>query len=263
MIQINLLPGSAGKSGRGGGASFTSAFSGLSDQFEDKFLIGAVSTSVVALLAIAGMFLYQSHQSNTLNQRETDAARDSARFSTVLLARRKAESTRDSVYQQLAIIKSIDDSRYIWPHLLEEINLALPPYTWLTSIEQTSQVMTAASPNADTSAAGKAKADSLKKKGAGDTAGVAKRNRMRADSLINGDASAITFRIIGQTVDIQALTRFMTTLEASPFIRNVQLTRSNAIVVNSQPVTEFQLEAQSQVPAPSVLRTVPLSIAVH
>ena len=45
---------------------------------------------------------------------------------------------RDSLYQQVAIIKSIDDSRYLWPHLLEEISNALPQYTWLTIVTQTS-----------------------------------------------------------------------------------------------------------------------------
>lgn len=264
MIEINLLPGGAGKAGRSGGSSLSSAFSGLGEQFSDRFLVGAVGAGIVAVLAIAGLFLYQTHEASALNDREATAARDSARFSAVLIARRKAETTRDSVYQQLAIIKSIDDSRYLWPHLLEEINLALPQYTWLTSIEQTSAVSTAANPNsADTTAAGKAKADSAKKLQPADPVAVAKRNRMHADSLFNGNASTIGFRIVGQTVDIQALTRFMTSLEASPFIHNVQLTRSNAVAVGNQPVTEFQLEAQTQVPPSSAVRTVPLSIAVH
>ncbi|HXC25674.1 MAG TPA: PilN domain-containing protein [Gemmatimonadaceae bacterium] len=266
MIEINLLPGGERRSKRRGGSSpLSTAVAGINRQLSDRFLIGAVAAAVVSLAAIAGMFLYQSHQASVLNDREMDAARDSARFSAVLLARKHSEMTRDSVYQQLAIIKSIDDSRYVWPHILEEINMALPPYTWLTSIEQTSALQTAASPNSgDTTAAGKAKADSAKKQQAPtDPATAARRNRLHADSLLNGNASATAFRIIGQTVDIQALTRFMTTLEASPFIRNVQLTRSNLITAGNQSVTEFQLEAETQVPSSSVIHTIPLSIAVH
>jgi hypothetical protein len=71
-------------------------------------------------------------------ERERRAVEDSTRFKVVLAAKTKAEATRDSLYQQVAIIKSIDASRYLWPHLLDEISSSLPPYTWLTSVSQTS-----------------------------------------------------------------------------------------------------------------------------
>jgi Tfp pilus assembly protein PilN len=263
MIEINLLPGSAHKK-QGGGSAFSPsmALAGFNEQFSDKYLLGAVCAGIIGLAAIAGMYFYQTHQAQVLDDREAVVARDSARFAAVLVARRHSETTRDSVYQQLAIIKSIDDSRYVWPHLLEEINLALPPYTWLTSVEQTSAITTEASPDSDTTAAGKAKTDTAKKK-VSDPAALSKRRRLHADSLFNGAALSTSFRIIGQTVDIQALTRFMKSLEASPFIKNVQLTRSNLVTVGSQPVTEFQLQAETDTPPSSVLQTVPLSIAVH
>ena len=57
-----------------------------------------------------------------LEARETKAMKDSAQFSAVLNAKAKAEATRDSLYQQIAIIKSIDDSRYLWSHLMYEIS---------------------------------------------------------------------------------------------------------------------------------------------
>ena len=65
--------------------------------------------------------------------------KDSAQFSAVLNAKARAEATRDSLYQQIAIIKSIDDSRYLWSHLMYEISNALPQYTWLREVTQTSQ----------------------------------------------------------------------------------------------------------------------------
>jgi Tfp pilus assembly protein PilN len=68
----------------------------------------------------------------------------------------------------------------------------------------------------------------------------------------------VTFRILGQTVDIQALTRFMKALEASPFIQNVQLTRSELVLSEGKEVTQFLLEAESQTPPPFVVKTVPL-----
>ena len=73
----------------------------------------------------------------------------------------------------------------------------------------------------------------------------------------------MTFRITGQTVDVQALTQFMKNLEASPFIKNVQLTRSDLVTADNKEVTEFQLEAQTEIARPRLLQMAPLSIAVH
>ena len=68
------------------------------------------------------------------------------------------------------------------------------------------------------------------------------------------------FRLVGHTVDIQALTLFMKTLEASPFIQNVQLTRSDLVIVDGKEVTEFQLEAESQKPPPFLVKTVAMTV---
>ena len=262
MIEINLLPGAKRTTRRGIDFAPGAAIASLGANFKDKYLIFAVVGIVAGLGGIAGMYLIQSKQQSAVETRESAAATDSARFAAVLTARSHAETTRDSVYQQLAIIKSIDDTRYTWPHLLEAVNLAVPQYTWLVSITQTSAVTTTAATVGDTSAAGKAKADSLRKAGGIKQASSASR-KARADSLFNGVANTMTFRIVGQTVDVQALTQFMKNLEASPFIKNVQLTRSDLVTAEGKEVTEFQLEAQTDVPPANVLRTVPLSIAVR
>ena len=87
--------------------------------------------------------------------------------------------------------------------------------------------------------------------------------KARADSLF-ADAKTVRFKIVGHTVDIQALTRFMKSLEASPFIQNVQLTRSDLVQAEGKEVTEFMLEAETQPPPPFAIKTVPLVVsAVH
>ena len=264
MIEVNLLPGARRTTRQRVNFSPAQALSGLGAGFKDRYLVFGVAGAVAGLAAIAGMYLYQSRQQSSIDVRESAAASDSARFAAVLKARAQAELTRDSVYQQLAIIKSIDDTRYTWPHILEAVNLAVPQYTWLVSITQTSPITTTAAPAAsDTSAAARARADSAKKQGALASSSAAAGRRAHADSLFNGVASAVSFRIVGQTVDVQALTQFMKNLEASPFIKNVQLTRSDLVTADNKEVTEFQLEAQTEVPPANLLRTVPLSIAVH
>ena len=61
-------------------------------------------------------------------------------------------------------------------------------------------------------------------------------------------------------MDIQALTLFMKTLEASPFIQNVQLTRSDIVSSEGKDVTEFTLEAASQTPHPFLIKSVSLAV---
>jgi Tfp pilus assembly protein PilN len=245
MIQVNLLPGAASHSQRGEfdmGALLSSATAGI----KDKYLLGAVGTATTVVLAVGLMFMSQGSRERTLTAREVKAMADSSQFKIVLEAKARAEATRDSLYQQVAIIKSIDDSRYLWPHLLEEISNALPQYTWLTNVQQTS-----APPSSVASDSSAAKPGAAAKKKTD-----LKARKARADSVLAAASRATRFRIVGHTVDIQALTLFMKTLEASPFIRNVQLTRSDMAVSDGKEVTEFQLEAESQVPPQFLIKTV-------
>lgn len=260
MIQINLLPGDKNKRRRTstGSAKFDprALFAGLTDKISDKFLLGAVGASVFSLLVIGVMFVSQSARASNLEEAELKAVKDSTQFSAVLTAKARASATRDSLYQQIAIIKSIDDSRYLWSHLMYEVSNALPQYTWLRGIQQTSPPRSAASLDsaalkteaADTATSAKARADRA----------IARKARAEAQLAL---AKQIKFRLVGQTVDIQALTRFMKSLEASPFIQNVQLTRSDLVVNDSKEVTEFTLEAESQTPPAFAIKTVPLIVS--
>src|SRR5688572_11848788 len=137
MIQVNLLPGTSSRSRDRSfdlGGMLSSATAGI----RDKYMLAAVGSSGTVVLAVGLLFMSQSNLERSLTERERVAMQDSARYKVVLAAREKAEATRDSLYQQVAIIKSIDDSRFLWPHLLEEISNALPQYTWLTLVTQTS-----------------------------------------------------------------------------------------------------------------------------
>jgi Tfp pilus assembly protein PilN len=249
MIQVNLLPGNPSKS-RGSEFNLSGMVSGAVSSVHDKFLIAAVGTVASAVLIVGFLFMGQQSRERTLTEREQKAVQDSARYKVVLMAKAKAEATRDSLYQQVAIIKSIDDSRYLWPHLLEEISNALPQYTWLTVVTQTS-----APPSS-------AVQDTTKRNSAPPSAKepTPAQKKARADSVLAAASRSTRFRIVGHTVDMQALTLFMKTLEASPFIQNVQITRSDLVLVDGKEVTEFQLEAESQKPPAFLVRTVAMAV---
>lgn len=254
MIKVNLLPGAGGKSQGGNSFDFSGFVSNATSGVRDKFLLGAVATVSAVVLSVALLFMGQQSKERTLVERERKAIEDSTRFKVVLAAKANAEAARDSLYQQVAIIKSIDASRFLWPHLLDEISNALPAYTWLRSVTQTS----APPSSVATDSATAAKAVAARKAGKAKPPD-AKTRKSHADSVLAVASRSTKFRVVGHTVDIQALTLFMKTLEASPFIQNVQLTRSDMVTSDSKEVTEFQLEAESQVPPPFLIKSVSLS----
>ena len=267
MIEINLLPGDGKKKRKATTTSRKFEFNlkppawlaGLTENMADKYMLGGLGTAAAAVALMVLMFISQTARTALLEARETKAVKDSAQYGAVLNAKAKAEATRDSLYQQIAIIKSIDDSRYLWSHLMYEISNALPQYTWLTQITQTSAPRSAAA--VDTAAV-KVSSDSTKSP-AQRAAERSRAKKQRSDSLL-ATAKDLKFKIVGHTVDIQALTRFMKSLEASPFIQNVQLTRSDLVLAEGKEVTEFTLAAQTQAPPAFVIKTVPLIVsAVH
>ncbi len=250
MIEINLLPGS-GKKARGKSTSFAfgGVLSGIIAQVKDPYLMGAAALVILSAVATVGLWGLQQSTSSRLDRELQTAVQDSIRFGLMIKERRKVLAQRDEVLGQLSMIKTIDDNRFTWPHIMDEVSRALPPYTWLTSMAQTSAVPAppGSEPPAPAAVPGRPAAP------AGVTAQAA------ADSV----PTRLTFRLIGQTVDIQALTRFMKDLEASPFIEDIQLIKSVTIIVEQREVTEFQLDAAWEVPDPSVIRTVPVSLAVR
>jgi Tfp pilus assembly protein PilN len=241
MIEINLLPGS-GKKGKskGGGSSVDmgAAFRGFASKVTDPFLLGAVASGVLAAAAIGALYTQQLTRQKSLEEKERRAVKDSIQYAVVVKSIRRAQAQRDSVVRQLNIIKVIDNNRFVWPHVMDEVSRALPPYTWLTSLQQT-----------NVSGAPDGSAPKPHKKGE------------NADSA--AAAQPVQLQIIGNTVDIQALTRFMKALEASPFLEGVTLVKTTVIPVEGKEVTEFQLTGTYQQPDSALVKRVPISLSVR
>ena len=106
----------------------------MSGRLRDKFLIGAIVGVVVGVGAVAGSVLRRRPRTDaTLAERAEDRRR---RFhalcelsSRIAIAPRRS---RDTLLRQVNIIRSLDEDRYVWPHVIDEISRALPQYTWLT-----------------------------------------------------------------------------------------------------------------------------------
>jgi Tfp pilus assembly protein PilN len=155
--------------------------------------------------------------------------------------------------RQLQIIRTIDENRYNWAHILDEVSRALPAYTWLTVMEQTTTAPLP--PGVDTLSAERQAV------GAGAAAKKKASEEAKVDTI--NVHPPLGFRVVGQTVDIQALTMFMRQLEGSPFIQKVTLSKSEIVIVEGKDVTQFELSAEYEVPPPGVVRTTPLVVPVR
>jgi len=249
MIEINLLPGAGKKKSRGGGGGgpkmdIGAMVANLRERIRQPWLIAAIATTAVALVVVGGLFVTQNARETRVTKAVQEAEHDSTKYASVLKEREMAESKRDTVLRSLNLIRAIDDDRFIWPHVMQEVSKHLPPYTWIvsmgiTGVPQGSQAVTTVSAPA---------ADGGKRKRA-------------LPTVIARDS--IRIRLIGNTVDIQALTRFMKELESSPFLEQVQLAKSERANDNGKEVTQFQLDMMYTRPDPSQVSRVPLAVSVR
>ena len=240
MIEINLLPGS-GKKQRSTGFNFSAIAGQAVSRVKDPFMIAAAVSIVAAVGAVGFLHLSQTQRATELTERERRAVQDSTRYVAVLRERNRALAQRDSVQRQLEIIKTIDNDRFVWAHVMDEVSRALPPYTWLKSIVQTATV----APPSPAPAPAPAKRE----------------NGKLAPPPPPAPAPALKFQLAGNTVDIQALTRFMKLLESSPFVKNVTIAKAELVTLEGKEVQEFLLEAEYERPDASVIATVPVTLS--
>jgi Tfp pilus assembly protein PilN len=243
MIEINLLPGAKKAKASGGGTSINFAAIGaaISAKVKDKYLAAAVITTAVALAAIGLLFSMQRAREGELREQEAKQVQDSSRYAVVLRDRAHAQARRDSVFLQLAIIRAIDEDRFIWPHIMEEVSRALPIYTWL-------QTLALSGPAQGLNPAAAVKTPPP------DTGKV---RRPRRDPVIPRDT--VRIQMVGRTVDLQAFTRFMRSLEDSPFLEGVTLRQSVPAVLNNREHYVFTLELMYTRPDTLLLRRAPFS----
>jgi Tfp pilus assembly protein PilN len=239
MITVNLRPGQKRK--RAG----TNPFKGMLDSFrdlgtrvKDPLLLAAVGGWVCVLAWLGFIYLNTTRQLFTLEPRLEQARSENRRFKTFLADKRRQEKIRDSLLAQITVIRNVDGDRYIWPHLLDEVTKALPAYTWLVDMGPTGAQPNAAPPPPKT------KADSA------------------ADSSA-AVAPPLTFQLNGRTIDIQAYTRFLRQLEASPWIENVIPVSAQTVVEKERPVTAFSIRATFSRADSAYIRTAPFSQSVR
>ncbi|HEX6992073.1 MAG TPA: PilN domain-containing protein [Gemmatimonadales bacterium] len=244
MINVNLRPGRKHKSaGANPFKGMAERFSGLGGKVKDPLLLGAVAAWVIAIGFLGATWVMTQRQLHAVEPKLEQARSEHQRFKTFLAQKHKQELIRDSLLAQISTIRTVDGDRYVWPHVLDEVSRALPAYTWLTLVTMETPVPAAPAPAPKPGASPAAKADST------------------ADSV--AVQLPLGFRVEGRTVDIQAYTRFLRQLEASPWIQNVTPVSAQTVVEKERPVTAFVIKAEFRRADSAYIRTVPLSESVR
>ncbi len=236
MIEINLLPGR--KIPRAG-FSFAkldvrSALASLRTNVRDPWLAAAIGAWVVLVAGGGGMFLVTRTRLAGVEERLEAVRAEKRRFDVVIAQKRQAERMRDSLARELGVIQAIDADRYVWPHVLDQVAKALPPYTWLTDVGTTAPL-----PIASAAVPAPATGDTL------------------------GTPAVVQVAITGRTVDMQAYTTFLRQLAQSPWFADVTPQQSSTVIEADRPVTAFNVTLRYRQADSVYLKTVPLIQSVR
>lgn len=239
MITVNLRPDLKRKRARAPLTGVLDSFRGVGGKVKDPLLLACAVSWVGVLGWLGYVVVSTTAELNALEPRLEATRSEHKRFKAFLAEKRHQETIRDSLVAQIGVIRTVDGDRYVWAHLMDEVTKALPAYTWLVDM---GNVTPAAAP-----------------------AGAAPAADAKGDSTAAGPfvSPPVVFNVNGRTVDIQAYTRFLRQLEASPWIADVTPVSAQTVVEKERPVTAFTIRATYREADSAYIRTVPLSESVR
>ncbi len=218
-IEINLLPGSKKK--RGGLSFEMPDIQELLKQFNDPLLLGAIGAWVIGLGAVGTIWIMEKDTTAGLEPELARLRQEERQFTDLINDRDRQVALRDTLRENLEALREIDGDRYVWPHILDEVARALPDFTWIVSLDA-----------------------------------VAVQDQIDAQG--NVVPAAVRFSLEGRTSENQGVTRFLSQLESSPWLRDVETGGTQTVLEMDQAVISFDVTATFRIADSSVIRTVPL-----
>jgi len=133
LIEINLAPGAT--AAKLGGKRLPSISLPSLPSFGGD--IRAVAGGVIGLLVIglAGFGYWKmGERESVLMSQIAQEVTDSTRYATTISLLESLQTRQDAITARIDVIRGVDTRRYVWPHLLSEISLAVPAFTWISEI---------------------------------------------------------------------------------------------------------------------------------
>jgi Tfp pilus assembly protein PilN len=236
MITVNLRPDLKRKRSRSPMQGVMESVRGVSGKVKDPLLLASILSWVGVLAWLGYVTVGTTRELNALEPQLESARSEHKRFKAFLAEKRHQETIRDSLVAQIGVIRTVDGDRYVWPHLLDEVTKALPAYTWLVDMGFAAPAVAQSTPQPAT------------------------KDSTAVETFVSPPT---VFNVNGRTVDIQAYTRFLRQLEASPWITDVTPVSAQTVVEKERPVTAFTIRATYRQADSAYIRTVPLSESVR
>jgi len=205
-------------------------FADLAASVKDPMLMTAGAAVALSTLFIGGTWFQQKQRLANLRPAAQDLRVEHRNYRTLIGEKRRMELLRDSLLTQLEAIRDIDQDRYVWPHILEEVTRALPDFTWLVNLDFIPA-----------------------------TAPIDPVTGLPAENA----RPPVRFSIEGRTSDIQAYTRFFRQLGQSPWFTDMRLGATQTVREQERPITSFQIEGTYRVADSAFIRTIPVTESIR
>jgi len=224
MITINLKPGGKRPKPKGDPmAGVRQRLQGLRESVKQPGLVLAGGTWLAVLVIVGGLWITTRSRLGTLEQKFTQSSDTYKRYHNFVSEKKREGRAKDSILAQIGTISSVDQDRFVWPHILDEVASAMPDNTWLTSVS---------------------------------TIGVAATQQYDTDSTT---AAPVSILILGQTNDLQNYTAFLRRLGESHWLINVMPVKTETVIDKSnRPITQFTVQATFARADSSRIQTVPI-----
>ncbi len=104
----------------------------------DPWVVGVVVLLVAAVAHVGFTTFRQGVKFGQVEEELAIQRQDSIRYAEAIAAADSLQARRDTLVQKARIIRQIDTDRFVWAHVLDSVSGALPDFTWLTAMQQTS-----------------------------------------------------------------------------------------------------------------------------
>jgi Tfp pilus assembly protein PilN len=133
LIEINLLP--SGDKRRPTRARTAGVSAPKMPSFQgDPWMAGVGAALLVVILAVGFVWWRTDARITQLNAQIASASQDSVRLASTIELLETLNARRDTISQRITMIRAIDERRYVWPHILDEVSASIPAFTWLSRV---------------------------------------------------------------------------------------------------------------------------------
>jgi len=132
LIEVNLHPSGKGRASRGRGPSIS--FPTFENFSFDRWVFGSTVILIGAVVGAGYLYLGTTERKGDLEAEIEALEAQAANYADQISKNDSLFELQYSLDQRVGIILEIDEDRYVWAHILDEVARALPEYTWLTEL---------------------------------------------------------------------------------------------------------------------------------